>query len=154
MSKEFIMGKVKIKFEDDFDIVDGRYRKIILTADQEIQYREARKEDRMMWQGGGFGVRGAISGALKAEAMNMATGAAHSLFNSIGNAKTTAKANAEKEELFKELSTVNDLADGVRKNVFFIHFALVDALRKNGNVDVAEYISQEGQDKSREFSIT
>ncbi len=138
-----------ISWEDEFDAVDSKYREIVMTSEEEKAYREERKDSRGRWQGGGFGVGGAISGAMKAGAMNMTTGAAHKVFNSVGNMITTANANSAKDKLFKDESTLDDLAIGVMANVFVIHYAVIDALRDNNVSSIGMYPSNEDEVKAK-----
>lgn len=69
--------------------------------EEEKEYREFRKASRSEVIGGGFGVRGMIKGMATAGAINMTTGAAHSIVNSIGNASSERNAKSSKEELYE-----------------------------------------------------
>lgn len=126
-------------WEDEFEEVDSRYRQIVLTSEQEKAYRDERKDARGRWQGGGFGLGGAIGGAMQAGAMNAVTGAAHSAFNFVGNMVTSASINSKKEKLFEAASTFEDLAEGVMANAYKIHYAVVEALIENHKNSVAMY---------------
>ena len=53
--------------------------------------REMRKLYRGQWSGGGFGVKGAVKGAVEAGILNAATGMGISAINAIGNFKTSMK---------------------------------------------------------------
>lgn len=78
------------------------------------QYREQRKESRSRWQGATFGGNAinAVSHQMDIAAMNMASGAAHSIANAAGNFMTELQAESVLEELFNE--DVRDLlANGV-----------------------------------------
>ena len=50
--------------------------------------------------GTGFGLTNAVIASMEAGAVNLATGAIHSIFNSIGNAFTRASANSKKREIY------------------------------------------------------
>ena len=72
------------------------YKKIV-NAEKE---REAEREERTdaageAWMGGGFGLGGAIKGAVQAEVLNLASAAISGTFNAIGR-KMSQKDNAEK----------------------------------------------------------
>lgn len=136
-------------WEDDFEKVDIRYREIVLTAEQEKDYREERKAERGRWQGGGFGLSGTIGGAMQAGAMNAVTGAAHSAFNFVGNMVTSVGMNSKKEKLFTDSSTMDDLAQGIMSNIFQIHYAVVDALIDNDNNFVARYPDEKNIEMSK-----
>lgn len=137
-----------LTWEETFEEVDFKYAKIVLSDEEEKQYRSERKDCRGRWQGGGFGISGALTGGMKAGAMNLATGAAHSTFNFFGNMMTTANTNTEKERLFNDENTLITLVSGVYNNVFSITYALVDALRNNGITDVSMYTLAEDASKA------
>lgn len=71
--------------------------------------REYRKDSRTRLVGGGFGLTGAAKGIAKAGAVNMTTGAAHSVFNFFGNLSTDSKASDRRSELFNHVK--NNLPD-------------------------------------------
>lgn len=66
----------------------------------EKERREFRKETRGRLVGGGFGLKGAAVGIAKAGAVNLTTGAAHSLFNMVGNMKTSNDASNMRRKLY------------------------------------------------------
>lgn len=67
----------------------------------EMAYRDARKAYRSRWQGGGFGISGALKGAAKAGALNAISGLGHSMVNAVGNSGSAAAASASKKNLYK-----------------------------------------------------
>ncbi|MCL1605290.1 zinc-ribbon domain-containing protein [Phascolarctobacterium sp. ET69] len=64
--------------------------------------RKFRKETRGRLVGGGFGLKGAAVGIAKAGAVNLTTGAAHSLFNMVGNMMTSNDASNMKRKLYDD----------------------------------------------------
>lgn len=102
--QEFIFDPMFNELEDLF----GAYKNIIQQNEDEHEYREQRKENRGRFVGGGFGLGGAISGSLKAGALNIATGLGHSVFNSIGNAMSNYEASKKLKELY-ELPQCRDI---------------------------------------------
>ena len=67
--------------------------KLDAAKNNDFAYREARKNHRGKFVGGGFGLSGAVKGMAMAGAANMATGAAHNVFNIFGNAATKVAYN-------------------------------------------------------------
>lgn len=76
------------------------YEGIEEQLEEERAYREFRKASRSEVVGGGFGVGGMLKGMATAGAINMATGAAHSIANSIGNAGSESDARQAKAKLY------------------------------------------------------
>ena len=64
--------------------VYDRYAEVVMNEEELDRYRVARREGRARWQGGGFGLAGALSGAVTASALNLVTGAGHMVFNAVG----------------------------------------------------------------------
>ena len=83
-----------------FERVDYEYNLIFMDAEQAEYYRRIRKEMRGRFVGGGFGLKGALKGMATAGALNMATGAAHSVFNFAGRIKDRVKQLNKLEKLF------------------------------------------------------
>lgn len=80
------------KFENlayDLDDLYTELEELYLEKELTKQERAYRKEMRGRWEGGGFGVGGAIKGAVTAGAMNAVEGGFHSAANLIGNTFTS-----------------------------------------------------------------
>lgn len=86
------------------ELVEDEYLEIIEDQAAAAEYRQARKDARGRWQGGGFGIEGAVKGAVTAGAANMASGAAHSLVNAIGNAGSSIVASQKKKQMYDKES--------------------------------------------------
>lgn len=91
----------------------------------EKEYRKLRKECRGRWEGGGFGVGGAIKGAVTAGAMNAVGGAMHSVFNGVGNLTSSMISNKEKRTIGEGVWDVVDIIDD---NILEIFKSLVQVL--------------------------
>jgi hypothetical protein len=72
--------------EESYNALFSTYLERRAAIEGEREYRDARKDSRSRWSGGGFGISGALSGAAKAGALNMASGLLHSAFNAAANA--------------------------------------------------------------------
>lgn len=93
---------VSIKIEE-LSTAQEVFSKIDQGVDVEAEYRRLRKASRGRWQGGGFGVGGAIKGAAQAGMMNMGTGAIHSVVNGLGNIKSEIKASRKKSKIVRSI---------------------------------------------------
>ncbi len=113
-----------------FSALEERYYSIVQTQENEEAYREARKNARGKWVGGGFGMGGAIKGALQAGVMNTVTGAGHSMFNSAGNMMSSFNAASSKAQLYKSSATEELLKEGVAKDVAYAYNAFMNLLNE------------------------
>ena len=96
---------------------DEFYNKVMGQVDASKSYRDQRKKYRGRWEGGGFGVSGAIKGAVTAGAMNATTGVLHSLVNGIGNIANNYQANKAIEEYYKNPMLKESLITAIEKDL-------------------------------------
>lgn len=80
--------------------VEEIHNRILGRQAEEERYRELRKATRSRWQGGGFGLSGALKGAATAGALNMVSGLGHSVVNAVGNTGSAMAATESKNALF------------------------------------------------------
>lgn len=105
---------------------------ISINDDVELQkeYRQQRKDNRGRWHGGTFGGNAitAVSHQMDITAMNMASGAAHSLVNAAGNFLTELQAEADLKALFDDENIELLLVEGVylsAKSMLFVFIKLI-----------------------------
>lgn len=109
------------------------YSQIEEKLEAEKEYRAERKQNRGRWEGGGFGLDGAIKGAAQAGAMNMASGAAHSVANGLGNLVSSAEAASRKRNLFDD-DLQYRTAQAVYQSVQLIPFQLMNILLEEAQI--------------------
>lgn len=119
-------------WEEAFLTVYDRYAEIVMDQQQLDEYRVARRQSRARWQGGGFGVSGALKGAATAGALNIISGAGHMVFNGIGKIISSISASIQKDKIFNDPKTYETLSQGVWNAAFILHFALIDSLNATG----------------------
>lgn len=95
---------------EEIDAVIQHLYDIYNTIEEELHSEEERrayrKVSRDQFIGGGFGMSGAIKGAIKAGALNATTGIAHSVFNAIGNSIDRSNAKQKKAEIYNASETM------------------------------------------------
>lgn len=96
---------------------------------------------RTRWHGGGFGITGAIKGAIKAEMMNVGTDIARGIFKSITGTTDADKIDKLKNKLFNELK--NDKKDETieafhHMSMDFFDFAYIKLI-ENGRRDEVSF---------------
>ena len=99
--------------DNAFEMILDELDKIVDDQNEMRQYRAARKAYRGRMVGGGFGLSGAIKGAVQAGAINATTGLAHSTVNAIGNMGSAIAASAKKVSLYNNSKTRDILNTGI-----------------------------------------
>lgn len=125
-------------FSKALDKIDSLYSQILQQQANAEEYRAARKAGRSRWQGGGFGLSGALEGAATAGALNALSGLGHSLFNAVGNVGSAASAAIQKEQLYNNHNVITALKVSLRDDVHFIftrHFNYLNQLHPSFYID-------------------
>lgn len=135
-------------WEDAFTEIDEKYLEIVLEKQQMEEYRRSRKDCRGKWIGGGFGFGGAIKGALQAGAINMATGAAHSLVNGIGSIGTSIKASSQKDKIYNDKNTFASLREGLYNSILNLHYLIIEIANQHDIDSIKICISDEDENNS------
>lgn len=116
----------------------------------EEERRNIRKENRGQLIGGGFGISGAAKGIITAGAINAATGVAHSIFNSIGNAIDRSKLNNQKREIYNSEEFFNILVENLSKSISAVGVVLAEEVLE---LDLQSNINIEGDSGVRKAEI-
>ena len=121
-----------LDLSEAFDLYEAAvdaYNEIEEQLQIEKEYREYRKAMRSEVVGGGFGLGGAIKGMAAAGAINMATGAAHSVANAFGNASSESDAASRKSQLFRDARS--PMKDAVEKCILETAYQHIDVINSN-----------------------
>lgn len=97
--------------------VRAQYDAIEEQKNAEEQYRADRKASRERWEGGGFGLGGALKGAATAGALNTVTGLGHDIVNTAGNLSSAAAASSAKSALYRDKATLSTLKKGLDEDI-------------------------------------
>lgn len=127
-----------IRFEEYYNIVrqEDRINNMRDSQDYELQVRQSQ---RGSWQGGGFGVKGAIKGAMAAGALNMGNDFLHSIGDSNRRRQNERNISLEEREIFNNPKTISVLAQGVFNCTLNIFLGIINELQENrkmGYVDI------------------
>lgn len=119
---------------EDFDLeniwspIFNEVNKIQEEADRLSTFRDKQRASRGRWEGGGFGIRGAIKGALTAGAMNFATEAFHGIGDSLTNSSDKAKIENMKKNIVSSSNTLSTLSDGIYDSCFSVFYSVYEIL--------------------------
>lgn len=123
--------------------VEGQFAEIIMTQEQLDEYRKLRREHRGKFVGGGFGLAGAAKGMATAGALNIASGAVHTIFNGIGKVISDSKADSEKREIYNNPETKASLTKAVFSAVFNLHYAVLDCINEKTEKPILGIVTNE-----------
>ena len=107
------------------------YKRVVAAEVQREKEREERTDEAgSSWMGGGFGLKGAIKGAVEAEALNLASAAISGTFNAIGR-KMSQKENFKKmQDIFARRK--DEIVNGVFETIANSADALVVCCNERG----------------------
>ena len=121
-----------IDAEKVWNIFFEEANRIAEEAERLALYRNAQRASRSRWQGGGFGLAGAIKGALAAGAMNVATGAFRGIGDSLTNSSDRAKIAGMKKSIITNSNTLPTLSTGIYNCCFGVFFSVYKILSDEG----------------------
>lgn len=94
--------------------------------------RSNQRSSRSHWRGGGFGIKGALTGAIKAGALNMATGAMRGIGDSLTNSSDRTKIEKMKRDSFAIAMENNILSKAIIDSCELIFVVILTELKKRG----------------------
>lgn len=112
--------KNKLEIESACDWVAEKYMEIENKKQALEEYRKERKASRTRWHGGGYGVMGAVKGATMAGTANMVSGLGHSMFNAVGNIKSSASAHAQGQKIYRSKETKHRIRNALMNDLFAV----------------------------------
>lgn len=93
-------------------------------ADELCRNRQLQRLSRGQWRGGGFGLGGAIKGALTAGALNMTAGAFHSVGDSLTNARDKARIKELERTVYEDPDNIPRLSNAINQCCFSVFYAV------------------------------
>ncbi len=130
-------------WESVYNILTDKYAEITLEQKELDEYRRRRREGRGRFEGGGFGISGAVKGMAVTEIANLASGAVHMLFNGLGKIGSSIAASSQKSEIFQDPNTLYSLMKAVYDSVIDCHCALISCLNHKAGTKFIPYIRSE-----------
>ena len=111
--KDECRDTILLESTDEYCELKEKYDAICNSEELRKQQVEYLRAHRSYWQGGGFGLRGAISGAIKAGALNLATEIFRGVKDTVADSISSSKFNKIRAKLVTD-ENIRSLGDGVR----------------------------------------
>ncbi len=124
--------KFNINYWNKIKGIVDTYDSVIHEANEYQQMKEHERAGRDRWQGGGFGLRGAISGAMKAGVLNAVTDAGRAIGDSIVDSRDNSKVAQITQRLYNAEDTQKELCDGFRRCILCADMGLAILLEDKG----------------------
>lgn len=125
---------IKIYIQEMMDAYD----EIIYAAKELQQARGYERANRSTWQGGGFGLKGAIKGAVTAGALNAVTEVGRAIGDSMVDNGDNAKIQKKKQEIYNNEIYQNQILGGFRRCVAKADIGLAEMLADSGATERIE----------------
>lgn len=117
-------------FLNQYEAFFEKYLKIVANDNELKEYRNQQRAGRSHWQGGGFGIKGAVKGAATAGALNFGTGLIRSIGDSFTNSADRAKIYKQKVELLQSADWIGNLEEALMRDADCIFGVYADFLAK------------------------
>ncbi len=127
--------------------VKDKYEEIIAAGEYEKAQREYEKENRSRWEGGGYGISGALKGYAQASLLNAAEGLMYSARNRIGDAETDRKVRNAMDNVVKNSGIQEECIDAFFEAVTGIKKGMMRALMEYTDTEF-EIISQSDAERA------
>lgn len=128
ITNDEFLNKYRISYEDYLEPVKEQYGDVVQMKQDLQSYRSAEIASRGRWQGGGFGLKGAIKGAVTAGALNMGSDFLHSF----GDASQARKDNQAVQNSFNTIykNSKWQICGGIYHCIIEIYNGLIKELKR------------------------
>lgn len=151
-SSNFI-EKYEIDFQDEIDSLYEQYDGIQQEGKKISYQREVEKANRGHWQGGGFGMKGAIKGAVDAAVLNAGSGLIHSIGDGITKSSDTRYLNNKMNDIYKSQKNRKDYAKNVYNCIDYILDGIKEEMSDANIIDIDIFGSYDEIESNYETTI-
>lgn len=127
---------IEALYEEYFE---EKYQSIVTEEANTKIARDIERSGRSSWSGGGFGLSGAIKGAVQAELLNLATDAIRSVNDAAEDASDRSNINKLKKDLLNDKKNLELYLGNLRIQIQNVGWALVDFLTNKGILEKYQF---------------
>ena len=125
-------------FAKEFDSFYEKYLEIIGSEEALKQARELKRAGRGYWQGGGFGISGALVGAAKAGALNAVTGIFRGVIDAFTDASDRNKAYKNKVALLQSKNWAVLFQNRLLEDIYLMYDIYASLLAEQGKLTLPD----------------
>lgn len=124
----------QMNYEEYYSTIVEGYASIMNCQNQLAAYRQAQIASRGRWSGGGFGVSGAVKGAISASLLNAGSDFLHSFGDSARRRADNREINKMCKEYYELPETQQLLCDSIGECILQVYLAMTEELKANGQL--------------------
>jgi hypothetical protein len=136
ITSSYFIKKYKINFKNEIKFLYDQYDSIQEEKKEIAYHREIKKANRGHWQGGGFGMKGAIKGAVNAAVLNAGSDLLHSIGDGITKSSDNRYINNKLSDIYKSQKNRNDFAQNVFICIYYILEGIKNEMSDAGIIDI------------------
>lgn len=126
----------KNKYNIDLNIylkeIINAYDEIIHAANEIQRARQFERSGRSQWQGGGFGLKGAVKGAVTAGALNAVTGVGRAIGDSVVDSSDSADLKKAKQTIYSNEKYQNKILRGFHRCISKADLGVAEIMADKG----------------------
>lgn len=130
------VAEIKQKYSDKYLLdynaylftVNEKYQTILQDQSEREMRREQKSQNRMRWRGGGFGIGGALKGAMKAGVMNAAVDILHAPGDLMRESHDEKVISKELQKLYGSKNIKEEMCNGIQPCIWNIFKIACDEL--------------------------
>ncbi len=125
--------------EDSVDYISNGIDSILQHESEVLRDKEISRSNRSYWEGGGFGIKGAIVGSFKAGLLNAGTGIVRGIGDTISDSITDSKFKKAREAFTNSEEVFNCLCNFVNDYSKYVFYTVVKILFDTGKIPAVEF---------------
>lgn len=133
----------RLNYNEIITEVVEQYAEITNEKAELAKYRQMQKASRSRWRGGGFGVKGAMKGAMMAGVLNAGTDFMRSFGDNAQKNSDDTYIAGQISKLKESRSVQRKMINGAYQVILGIFFAVLNELHENRVLDTAEFTNEQ-----------
>lgn len=129
------INEYDIDFQDEITLLYEQYHAVQQEKDDLTYQRNLKKASRGRWQGGGFGMRGAIKGAVKASILNAGSDLLHSVGDGFAERSDNKYINNKLDNIYQSDENMLEFGAAVYDSFLGIRNGIKEEMAEKGIID-------------------
>lgn len=123
-------------YSKEYDELVNDYSSVLADSERRKINQYVKENSRKRWVGGGFGIAGALKGAITAGAMNIASDVVHFIPDQMSTAANEVKTRNRYDSIYQGNQLVMKFADCLSDMVYATQYAIIDIINKEIDANI------------------